>query len=242
MQTRSFRGVVSKIVKQTPQKQNRRCKMATSGDMNRGSTTLDAPIVSSSFFLDEFADKLWEESNLQISKQAFVDKIAYEHETNAVQLQDGYAPFCKHLFVPNFTGTKSEMLKIKDDNKHLLNSDYIARREGELPVLARWFPQDRVDAPVAAYLDVILYSHSQIQAERDAKRERSPPTRALPDPTVQWGIISVKFQDVPYELPMEPITMLRNALGKEEGGSGVPLDRVQYDEAVAFWREHARIG
>jgi hypothetical protein len=27
------------------------------------------------------------------------------------------------------------------------------------------------------------------------------------------------------ETPMEPITMMRNALGKTEGGSGVPLDR-----------------
>lgn len=38
-----------------------------------------------------------------------------------------------------------------------------------------------------------------------------------------FGIISVKPQDVPHETPMDPITMMRNALGKEEGGSGVKL-------------------
>jgi len=27
------------------------------------------------------------------------------------------------------------------------------------------------------------------------------------------------------EIPMDPITIMRNALGKEEGGSGVKLDR-----------------
>ena len=48
-------------------------------------------------------------------------------------------------------------------------------------------------------------------------------------------------QDVDYELPMQPITMMRNALGKEEGGSGVPLSREKYDEAVRFWTANAPI-
>lgn len=38
---------------------------------------------------------------------------------------------------------------------------------------------------------------------------------------------------------MAPITMLRNALGAEEGGSGVPIDREAYARSVAFWRNHA---
>ena len=36
-----------------------------------------------------------------------------------------------------------------------------------------------------------------------------------------------------------PITMLRNALGVEEGGSGVPVDRDAYARSVAFWSVHA---
>ena len=56
-----------------------------------------------------------------------------------------------------------------------------------------------------------------------------------------WGIISVKSQDVDHEIPMQPITMMRNALGKEEGGSGVALDRQKYSESVDFWRDHAPI-
>ena len=43
----------------------------------------------------------------------------------------------------------------------------------------------------------------------------------------------------PAEIPMVPITMLRNALGVEEGGSGVPIDREDYKRAVAFWNTHA---
>eukprot|EP00965_Chrysotila_dentata_P243186 6205276-Pleurochrysis_carterae.AAC.6 len=61
------------------------------------------------------------------------------------------------------------------------------------------------------------------------------------DQTEPWGIISVKAQDVDYELPMQPITMMRNALGKSEGGSGVPLVREKYNESVNFWKQHAPI-
>jgi len=33
--------------------------------------------------------------------------------------------------------------------------------------------------------------------------------------------------------------MMRNALGVEEGGSGVPLDRDAYARAVTFWDSNA---
>ncbi len=56
-----------------------------------------------------------------------------------------------------------------------------------------------------------------------------------------YGIISVKPQDVDYEIPMDPITMLRNALGKEHGGSGVPLEREKYLKSVEFWSRHAAV-
>ena len=38
----------------------------------------------------------------------------------------------------------------------------------------------------------------------------------------------MKAQNVDYELPMQPITAMRNSLGKEYGGSGVPLDFEKY--------------
>ena len=53
--------------------------------------------------------------------------------------------------------------------------------------------------------------------------------------TEPWGIVSIKAQDVDYEQPMNPITMMRNCLGKEHGGSGVELDREKYLESVKFW-------
>ena len=40
---------------------------------------------------------------------------------------------------------------------------------------------------------------------------------------------------------MQPITAMRNSLGKEYGGSGVPIDEVKYRESVDFWSSYASI-
>jgi hypothetical protein len=157
-------------------------------------------------------------------------------------LRDGYADFCKHLFIENFTGAQVNVLPITPQNEGSLRSRYEARNEKELPVLTRFFPKELVSQgignglPVAKYLDLILYSREQINAE-NASQGRVPADAE----TAPWGIVSIKAQDVDYELPMTPITAMRNALGKEEGGSGVPLNRDEYMKAVNYWKGHATV-
>lgn len=56
-----------------------------------------------------------------------------------------------------------------------------------------------------------------------------------------YGIISIKPQNADHELSMDPITIMRNALGVQEGGSGVTLDKEKYLNSVKFWSEHALI-
>ena len=144
--------------------------------------------------------------------------------------------FCKHLFVPNFVGTKIDYLEITPENEDLLRSCYEQRQEKELPVMVRYFPKSKVgEPPVATFLDVILYSREQIGKESAAMGREDD------GETAPWGIISLKAQSVNYELPMQPITMMRNALGKEEGGSGVGLSRDAYKASVDFWTKHASI-
>jgi len=160
-------------------------------------------------------------------------------------LQEGYAPFCQHLFVPNdgiTTSAKVNVLKITPDNQHLLRTEYQARNDQELPVLVRYFPahlvaQEQLELPTARYLDFILYSRDQIQKENAAQgtSDNSEETAA------PWGIVSIKAQNVATELPMTPITAMRNALGKEQGGSGVPLNRDEYMAAVDYWSQHATV-
>ncbi len=136
----------------------------------------------------------------------------------------GYAPFCRLHVHHNWTTTRCTAVPITDANRQLLHSAYEARSTDELPVLVRWF-QD-VDPPVARYLLPILYSRDQLA------REGSPID-------ADWGVVGCLYTTEPAEIPMVPITMLRNALGVDEGGSGVPLDREAYRRSVAFWEEHA---
>lgn len=149
-----------------------------------------------------------------------------------VPLVDGYAPFCKHLFLRNETSTRCGFAPITADNAHLLRSGYRARREGEMAVLERWFEGG---APRAEWLDVILYSHAQMLAEA----ADYPEDQAVPD--CDWGVVSIIGTLEPTEPPMPPITQWRNALGRAEGGSGQPVDATAYAKAVDFWERHAPV-
>ena len=169
------------------------------------------------------------------------------HQRHSAQLEDdgsqkllgggvwaeGYAPFCKHLFVRNFTDALMAVASLDDLTREFLHTGYESRRDGELAVLTTWFERHdlislgmRADSP---WLDVILYSAEQCKAE------------GIDIGDAEWGIVSINSATEPVESPMKPITMMRNALGKEQGGSGKTLDPAAYAEAVAFWSTHATI-
>ena len=101
-------------------------------------------------------------------------------------------------------------------------------------MLERWF--EGLEAPIASYLDVILYSHAQL-----VKEAESFPAEAADVPVCDWGIVSIIGTLTPTEPPMPPITQLRNALGTAEGGSGAAIDATKYAAAVAFWDRHAAV-
>lgn len=149
-------------------------------------------------------------------------------------LVDGYAPFCKHLFVRNPSSTKAGIAAVTPENANMLRSGYEARREGELPVLTRWF--EGLEAPRAEWFDLILYSREALEEEA-----KNAPQFERDVPDADWGIVSINGELQPSESPMPPITMMRNALGKAEGGSGVPLDREAYLRSVEFWSKHASV-
>ena len=204
------------------------------------------------FCLDPYAERNFVYKDNKYSNKAFIDydrklfedKIneLYHDQSNGIELKEGYAPFCKHLFVPNFVGDqlKSQIVEITSKNEKYLKCDYIKRREEELPVLIRWFDTKVYNKELqqlietAKYLDIILYSRKQIIKENDAMKVRN-------EQKSPWGIISIKPQMIDYEIPMEPSTMMRNALPLNEGGSGVSLDHSKYEQSVKFWRKNARL-
>mmetsp|Transcript_12985 Transcript_12985/g.37348 ORF Transcript_12985/g.37348 Transcript_12985/m.37348 type:complete len:249 (-) Transcript_12985:1700-2446(-) len=200
------------------------------------------------FFLDEFADRQWDDPNFSgtrfsCDRKAFVDRVHQVAEKQGPSgLVEGYAPFCKHVFVPNeYDDVTVSAVAITDENRRLLETTYARRRPEEFAVLTRYFPADKVTAPRAAWLDVILYSREQLVKEHAALHGVSEEQVDAALPQAAWGIISIKAQSESFETPMNPITMMRNALGKAEGGSGVPLVRAEYDKAVEYWSLHAMI-
>lgn len=196
-------------------------------------------LVVDPFCFRQFSEQ---EASKAYGGTVFSQSIAeFEDIVNAryseVDLKDGYAPFCKHLFLVNdFTDARVNVLPLTKENEHLVRTEYAARNDEELPILQRSIPLDLIGGsdklPVAKYLDLILYSREQIQKENESMGKEKG------EETAPWGIVSIKTQDVDHELPMNPITVMRNALGKEQGGSGIPLDRDAYMESVNYWKDN----
>lgn len=161
---------------------------------------------------------------------------------NPVTIMDGYAPFCKLIAIKNFTNAKVGSMPIDIANYQYLRSGYSSRTEKELPVMSRWFELP-LPAPVADYLIVIVYSKEQLEKEHYATIDKDGgfenPELNIFDFDADWGVVAILGQTHPNEEPMQPITMMRNALGVEEGGSGVPINREKYLESVEFWKNNA---
>lgn len=195
--------------------------------------------------LEKFAFRLFDpkktKNYINYSKDEFVNKVN-ELFTSTSQLRDGYAPFCKHIFISNFVkGYKPGYVQITPENEKLIKTKYEARTEKELPILTRYIPLGSVELQEAKYLDIILYSKEQIIKENKAMGDSTDEIGKLESTEFDYAIVSIKPQDVDYELPMLPITMMRNAVGIDQGGSGVPLEREKYLKSVKFWEKNIMI-
>ena len=80
----------------------------------------------------------------------------------------------------------------------------------------------------AEWIHLILYSREQMALEGDKVE-------------ADWAIVSINGAASKEVEPMRPITSMRNALGVEEGGSGVAIDRKAYKESVEFWSKYIMI-
>lgn len=139
----------------------------------------------------------------------------------ALEESDLGIPFCRHVFLESAHWVLAGEVPI-DTAPDMIQSGYHKRRDGELPVLSRWINASDLKSEdrVAEYLDVIVYSQEYLATVGEAIE-------------APWGIVAVKGQMRPYQTPPPPATLLRNALGKEYGGNGVPIDPEAYAEAVA---------
>ena len=56
-----------------------------------------------------------------------------------------------------------------------------------------------------------------------------------------WGVVAIMAHNGEAQEPMKPMTMMRNSLGIDEGGNGVPIDHKKYKESVEFWKGHVSV-
>lgn len=176
---------------------------------------------------------------------------------------DGYAPFCKLIAVENVTNARVGTMKIDMSNYQYIRHGYSARTPLELPVLSRWFELP-LPAPIAKYLLFVVYSKEQLIKEHEADLEKKFKSYEISRGKVlsqqdkdsmkeiegfkfelseedEWGVVAILGQMHDEEEPMAPTTMLRNALGVSEGGSGVSIDREKYKASVEFWSNNALV-
>lgn len=145
-------------------------------------------------------------------------------------------PFCKYLVIPNQFGVKCAVREITLDIYPYIRTDYVSRTPDELPILTRFvqlppgFPNKE-----ANYIVLVLYSREQLEKEFKPKEEGE---EFYFDDSVEWGIVSIMGTMEPKPDPLVPVTIMRNALGIEEGGNGEILNKKVYKESVEFWSKY----
>lgn len=181
---------------------------------------------------------------INVKYQEFLNTKEDAKEKPAILLNSEW-DFCKYLVFSNPAAEiKSQVAEINLAIYPYIRTAYSSRTPEELPVLSRWAELPPGFAqPTANFIVVILYSREQLMSEYDKKptpegQEKLP--FYLPE-SVQYGIVSIMGTTTPEADPLIPVTMMRNALGQEEGGNGAKINRESYMKSVKFWETHVMI-
>lgn len=144
--------------------------------------------------------------------------------------------FCKYLVIENTFDVKCAVREITLDIYPYIRTDYVQRTPEELAILSR-FAQlpPGFKSQKANYIVLVLYSKRQLEKEFKPKEEGQ---EFYFDDSVEWGIVSIMGTMEPKPDPLVPITIMRNALGIEEGGNGETLNKDSYNESVEFWSKY----
>lgn len=120
-------------------------------------------------------------------------------------------------------GFYTNIIEITDENRHLVEEIYEARRDGEAPVAKR-IVKGASHAP-AQVVKIVTYRADVLAKDDD---------RSTQD---EWEIVAILAQ--PEEnVPMHPTTMERNA-SNATGGTLRTYTDEQWAEARAYWDRHA---
>lgn len=190
------------------------------------------PFVERQFSPTFSGTKIYQEDKIRLLDEANKNLI----DNN---LLESDSEFCKYLVLPNDTSLeghfniKCAVRPITLELYPYIRTDYVQRTPTELPILSRF-----VQLPpgfknqYANYIVFVLYSREQLLKEFKDEGE------FYFNDSVEWGIVSIMGTIKPYPDPMLPVTIMRNALGIEEGGNGEKLDKNAYAKSVEFWKNN----
>ena len=215
----------------------------------------DPEFAGTSLVFDQYEQIIDESGNENLIRKEIDYKKYYGHLLNIIYYEietlgnhesqklidadDPKMDFCKYLIFKNNTNVKQGTIKITEDIEPFIVSEYKARNENELPILSRYvkLPYDMYK-PNANYLVCILYSKEQLRKEYKGDLKEFD---KIYTEDVKYGCIAILGTEMNKPDPMPPITMMRNALGVDEGGNGVKLDKDLYNESVEFWSKNILI-
>jgi len=169
-------------------------------------------------------------------KDQLLERINDFYKIGKNTMLDSEWDFCKYLVIENTFDVKCAVREITLDIYPYIRTDYVQRTPEELAVLSR-FAQlpPGFKSQKANYIVLVLYSKRQLEKEFKPKEEGQ---EFYFDDNVEWGIVSIMGTMEPKPDPLVPITIMRNALGIEEGGNGETLNRDSYNESVEFWSKY----
>ena len=169
------------------------------------------------------------------------DSLHYvtNHGAEDYLLLNSECDFCKYLVIPNDFNVKCAVREITLDIYPYIRTDYSQRTPEELAVLTRFVQlPPGFKSQTAEYIVFVLYSKEQLEKEFKPKLETDV---FYFDDSVEWGIVAIMGTLEPKPDPLIPITIMRNALGIDEGGNGEKLNREVYNESVEFWSKYILI-
>ncbi|MFW5890822.1 MAG: DUF3228 family protein, partial [bacterium] len=197
--------------------------------------------------LTEFALRHWKKdfagtriTKLEPEKFINIINVYFNFPSYDIITIDGYADFCKLFVLSNsLFDLRTGSMPITLENYQYLRTGYSSRKSEELPVLSRWLDLP-LPAPKAKYVVLVAYTREQLikEAKVSAKHDFNEENFLN---GAKYGIVAILAQMEPYEQPMKPMTMIRNALGIDQGGSGVPLDKEKYLKSIEFWSKNATV-
>lgn len=135
---------------------------------------------------------------------------------------DGYRDGVVLVPVPK-DGFFTSIVELSEDDTFY--SEYSSRQPGEAPQLSTNVV-GKSKSP-ANFVNIVLY-RADVLAEDD---DRST--------DAEWEIISINAAPC-EELPMDPVTMMRNELHLK-GGTKASYSKEQYIEAIRFWASHSTV-